>query len=673
MTPETFHQSVNELKLGKKLPKAIYLHKSAIERLSSELRGLVLNQVKTLELHENDWDLMKFHRDSFRLTLLSYPDFFEEAYPALQKSVSIDLAKGRCKETSYKNTDNPPILHRKESMISPSHASYEEFCDITKEGEIAGLYENSRIIGFKRTWNSLIESKGYMLVDGRLFRQAAVQPSREKTIDRHKTALLRDGLSTPMKSLAKHGYLEGQFSVFDYGCGHGDDICELEAHGIDVQGWDPNWKPDGVKVKADLVNLGFVINVIEDFEERVAALFGAWSLTDKLIVVSAMLASEGRIKKFRSYKDGVITSRNTFQKYYSQAELHTFIEQVLDEEPIAIGPGLFYIFRDKNEEQRYLSKKQIRSGRWKQMTQRNVRIPKSQALFEKNTQLFESFWRTCLDLGRLPANDEFENSGELNSLVSSMKRAFKFACEKYDKIEFEQAETERREDLLVYFALQLFCKRSSYKSMPEELKRDIKAHFGSYTMALNEAKELLFSLAKPDTINQACEQAHQELPASILHNSHSLILHSRFVNNLPPELRVYIGCAAQLFSETDGVDLVKVHIRSGKLTLMIYEGFESQPLPLLKERIKINMRSQRVEFFDYEGGDYESQPLYWKSKLIDESFNDFQQQKSFDKRLVNLEVKGFEGEFGPSLDQLIESLKQDHALEIKGYRFFSLQ
>ena len=32
-------------------------------------------------------------------------------------------------------------------------------------------------------------------------------------------------------------------------------------------------------------------------------------------------------------------------------------------------------------------------------------------LFEKHQTLFEDFWYTCLDLGHLPTNDEFEHSG----------------------------------------------------------------------------------------------------------------------------------------------------------------------------------------------------------------------------------------------------------------------
>ncbi|GAB1045606.1 MAG: hypothetical protein SPiBPW_39770 [Shewanella algae] len=51
----------------------------------------------------------------------------------------------------------------------------------------------------------------------------------------------------------------------------------------------------------------------------------AYDRADKLIVISCMLASEAFIAGFKPFKDGVITSNNTFQKYFSQTELKTFV------------------------------------------------------------------------------------------------------------------------------------------------------------------------------------------------------------------------------------------------------------------------------------------------------------------------------------------------------------
>ena len=71
-----------------------------------------------------------------------------------------------------------------------------------------------------------------------------------------------------MQALARYGLINPSIEVMDYGCGRGDDVRGLTANGIEAYGWDPHNAPDGPKREADIVNLGFVINVIEDFDER---------------------------------------------------------------------------------------------------------------------------------------------------------------------------------------------------------------------------------------------------------------------------------------------------------------------------------------------------------------------------------------------------------------------
>ncbi|BCU05562.1 DNA phosphorothioation-associated putative methyltransferase [Allochromatium tepidum] len=167
------------------------------------------------------------------------------------------------------------------------------------------------------------------------------------------TALTRYGFSAPIQSLARHGFLDGRYRLFDYGCGRGDDVRGLIENGLEAAGWDPYHAPDRPIQAADIVNLGFVINVIEDFDERLEALMRAWSLAERLPVVSVMLANRNDPRGAR-FCDGVMTQRGTFQKYFSQSEIKAFLDQVLDEEAIAVAPGVLYVFRDKDAEQRFL-------------------------------------------------------------------------------------------------------------------------------------------------------------------------------------------------------------------------------------------------------------------------------------------------------------------------------
>lgn len=636
MNATLFKELISQLKVGKQLPDAIYIHKDALIEASESLQNFIPAVAQAVKASE--WDLVKLYKKEFRLSLLSYPTFYSESYPALQQSVNIDLVKLTHKVTDYSNSDNPPILHRKENMITPNNPHFEHFKNITQEGENAGLYENTRIIGFKRSWHNIIERHGYELVDGRLFRSSAINPSTDDpTIDRHKTAIVRHDLSAPMKTLVKNGYLNGEYSIFDYGCGRGDDLRELEAHGLDAIGWDPNFQPDNDKTPSNIVNLGFVLNVIEDQDERLEALLGAWDLATNLLVVSVMLANDSYIAQFKSYKDGVITSRNTFQKYYAQSEIKAYIERNLQEEAIAVAPGIFYIFKDKLVEQSYLQQKYKRHHSWQQLTSHQPVDSKDKAklLITQHQQLFDDFWHTCLDLGRIPTNDEFNQSQQIHTLIGSHKKAFHLLNEIFDTSSFEQAQKNRKEDLLLYFAMGLFEKRKPYTQQSEALKRDIKALFGEYNTAINLATDLLFAIADTELINTQCKKAHKTMSASLLNDSYSLIFHRDFIDELPLLLRVYVGAALQMYGELDDdIDLIKIHIRSGKLTLTAYDDF-NKSVPFLVERIKIKMAEQDIDFFDYVD-ESRRPPLLNKHFYLSQHNEIYKKQLSFDNRLGKL-------------------------------------
>jgi DNA phosphorothioation-associated putative methyltransferase len=83
-------------------------------------------------------------------------------------------------------------------------------------------------------------------------------------------------------------------SLFDYGCGHGHDLDLCQSRGIAAAGWDPAFRPDSPLQPADVVNLGFVLNVIEDTAARAAALRNAWRLAGRLLVVAAGVHVAGR-------------------------------------------------------------------------------------------------------------------------------------------------------------------------------------------------------------------------------------------------------------------------------------------------------------------------------------------------------------------------------------------
>jgi DNA phosphorothioation-associated putative methyltransferase len=614
---EEYRNIVKNIALGKKLPDSIYIHESAIFHLPEALVSLVIKSADQFGLDDDSWNILKFYRKDFKIAYLNYPAFEEDSYPSLHHSQIVDLHKQTYRKSDYSKSDNPPILHRKETFVTDTYPLKSLFEQITAEGEAIGLYEKTSRIGFKKNWERLIQSKGFYLNDsGRL------QPLTDKPITqleqsnftgevaRHKTAIDRNQLSQPMQALARHNYLNGDYSILDYGCGKGDDVRELEAHGINVMGWDPTHRPDEKLSKHDVVNLGFVLNVIEDRPERTETLINSWKHASKLLIVSVMVAGESIISQFRPYKDGIITSRNTFQKYYSQGEIRYYIESSLSETAIAVGQGIFLIFKDKLEEQSFLSERQHIKRDWKQKTQRQLSLKVKSVkkdIIEKHLDLFTDYWDTTLELGRIPANNEFDFSVQIRRICGSHNKAHQALLKYFGEKIYTESQTKRKEDLIVYFALSMFEKRKAQSKMPESLKRDIKAFFTSYQDALEEARDILFSVGNTTTIGSACLSAHESISCGSMEERHSFTFHKRYLGDLPAVLRIYIGCATQLYGDIDEFQLIKAHITSGKVSLMRYDNWDKDE-PLLLERIKIKLRELDIDFFDYSGK-FEPTPL----------------------------------------------------------------
>lgn len=654
MNFQKYRQLLELSSIGKVLPDAVYLHVSLMPRLPDALQDFIRNSVEEY-VGSTKWNLLKLHRRDFRISLLDYPGFDEDSYPALKSALTIDLLREKARRADYSKSNNPPILHRKESMVGEDYPLFDVFQGITKEGEVLGLYEQSTKIGFRNQWLRRIDSIGYELSGGRL------QPKKSQSstaaehlgsveIHRHRTAIDRDRLSTPMQCLSRYGFLAGDHTVLDYGCGKGDDVRELEAHGLDVAAWDPEFRPEADRPRSDVVNLGFVINVIESIEERREVLRQAFSLARKVLVVSAMTAGPSTTEKYKPYLDGVITSRNTFQKYYTQSELSNFIESSLQRSPVAVKPGVFFIFSDELEEQKFLSTKQRIVRTWKQLTTRDraTEPQDHQKLVLDNLALVEDFWTTCLDYGRILANDEYDRTLEIRRLFGSHKRAFEACLERFGEDELKAARFGRVEDITVYLALSFFGRRTAYTKMPKSLQRDIKAFFGSASAAQEFAQQSLFSVANTDLITQACFEARERLDSGHLQEDGAYVFQSKLLDRLPCVLRIYVGCASQLFGDLEDVDLIKIHMTSGKVSLMIYDDFNKR-LPVLKERIKIRLRDQEIDWF-YYGDQFEPQPLYLKSLYLSDDEPEFDVQEEFDRIVSRL--PGFDSaDYGPSLDE----------------------
>ncbi len=662
MDKQTYLTIVKSIKIGKHLPDSTYLHKTAINTLPSQLFDFLNKTIVKTELETVPWNIIKLFKREFKISLLDYPEFYIEAFPSLACSHSIDLQDMTIKKIQYQNSKNPPILHRKETLLDPTDPLIPEYRKLTKQAENEGLFENKRIIGFKSGWDKILKKKGLIVQGHSIIKEDG--PDNDVTnnneIKRHKTAIDRYSLSTPVQSLYRHNYLNGEYTFFDYGCGKGDDLNIVADLGVIAAGWDPVYRSDEKVKKADIVNLGFVINIIESPSERTQTLKKAYSLSKKILVASVMLGSESITSKFKSYGDGVVTSRNTFQKYYTQNEFREYLEDSLGESAIAVGPGIFYIFRDKIEEQQFLIDRQRQRKNWKKISYTDspdrLKI-KQKAFYARHKDLLDDFWANCLEFGRLPLNSEYKKSEKLRAACGSLQKALTLLTDIHGKSDFEAAESNRRNDLLIHFALSRFSQRKPYNAMPKVLQKDIKYFFGKYTDAIQEATNLLFSVGNTETIKLECQKAYEMLDTGKIEGDHSWTIHIDYVNQLPPVLRTYIGCATQLYGDLYYVDMIKIHMQSNKVSLMRYDDFEGSPLPLLMERIKINLREQRIDFYSY-GDKFKPQPLYLKSKYIEAGFPHYEAQVAFDEKLSSLDWLDLSG-FGLPIDELKENIAKN--------------
>jgi hypothetical protein len=276
--------------------------------------------------------------------------------------------------------------------------------------------------------------------------------------------------------------------------------------------------------------------------------------------------------------------------------------------------------------------------------------------YEAYRESLDRLWERWVTLGRPPDKSEVEDLLALTEGFGSLGQALRFVERHNDLHAIERSRQARIADLEVYFALSQFERRRPYKHLEPGLQRDIKAFFGDYLGAQATARELLFRIAEVEAIAQACRSA-AEHGFGWLEEGTSLQLHSSLVEQLPPLLRVYVGCAALLYGDYRHADLVKIHISSGKVSLMRYDDFAGQPLPRLLERVKIKLREQDIDYFAY-GEHYEPPFLYYKSRYINEEFPHYPAQVEFEEALEQLGLFDFSG-YGPRPEVLVETLAQN--------------
>lgn len=660
--------------LGKKLPNALYIHHSAVPFLALPLQFYErLARSYLTELIEPT--LIKFQIYQEKISYLIYPDFDQDPHPALRTSIQVDLSTGKNTRRDYHTRENPPILHRKETFVTPDYPYYKTFLELTKKEEELGLLQVTRLIGTRQGWEKVLSDFGVKIKEHTIIHlqePVKIEPflppnldplisakelgeTETLAIDRHRAALMRKELSKPVRLALEANFFTEETTFFDYGCGYGTDVELMTEKGYISTGWDPYYHPQNPFIFADIVNLGYVINVIESPPERQESLLKAWELTQKILIVSAQVLITDKNQEQIVYGDGIITRRNTFQKYYEQEELKNYIDQTLNVNSIPIALGIYFVFRDEIEAENFRASHFHRSLR-------TPRIHHINKHFEDYQELLTPLMNFMSDRGRLPRNGELAEEALIKAEFKSFRTAFKVILQVTEPSEWDLITDKRRQDLLVYLALRSFDINHRHHLLPTVLKNDIKSLFSSYEKACMIADLMLFNLGKPNRIRETCQQSKI---GKIF--ADSLWVHISALAELEPLLRLYEGCANRIIGSVEDATLIKFHTQLAKITYLFYPDFDINPHPVLQKSIQIDLQNVRVRYKNYRRSPH-APVLIKKEELVSPDYPLYQKFRKFTQ---------LEQEWGllenlpelPHQQQWLEHL-QNHCVRIKDYRIF---
>lgn len=391
-------------------------------------------------------------------------------------------------------------------------------------------------------------------------------------IRRGQTAIRRVSCSRPIALALAEGIITRTTDVFDFGCGHGSDIQYLRSRGIRATGWDPHYQPKQKTTPAQVVNLGFVLNVIESPSERDETLVRAFALARQVLIVAVRV--ESALVDADQYGDGVLTSRGTFQKIYGQVEFREYVETTLQQRTHVAALGIVYVFKDYDAEAGYVANRAFT----RRLEYRTDLI----AEFKKS-KLAVSYVELANRLGRLPFPDEFPKYSKLAEGFGSQKRIERLALGLIDHVAFQGSRDQRREDIITYLAMLRLenIKPPGISKLPLSIQGDIKALWKTYCDALKEGDQFLFSIGKPEVVAKVCRTC----PVGKLLPSH-LYVHRSAEDELPSLLRVIVFAGKQIVGELP-YDLVKFATDGRAISFLQYQNFDEVPHPALLRSIKI--------------------------------------------------------------------------------------
>lgn len=427
-------------------------------------------------------------------------------------------------------------------------------------------------------------------------------------VRRDRTAIYRSGYSKPITLALQHGVIRADLSVFDYGCGHGEDVRYLRLAGVEAKGWDPSFEPDNPICSADIVNLGYVLNVIEDADERDQTLRRAFELAQKALVVAVRV--EHSSDNGREFADGRLTSRGSFQKIYKQSEFREYLERILGRRPHLASLGIAYAFKDEELEVSYLAS----------LSRANLETSRSW-IIENFAQdpIAKEYLKIRAVLGRPPVLNEFDFYAELLERFGPIQRIERFTHQLLSPEAIQESRRKRRDDILTHIAIMRLQGLNSvpYMRLPREIQADIKMIWRSYSAALKEGEAFLFQMGNPKLVRESCENAAvgKKLPDG-------LYLHRSVEEQLGALLRLLIFAARQVVGEVD-YNVVKISTDGRAVSFLQYKDFDESPHPELQSSVRIYLPRAVYSLRDYSQS-VNPPILHRKESLLDPLYPNYE-------------------------------------------------
>jgi DNA phosphorothioation-associated putative methyltransferase len=432
----------------------------------------------------------------------------------------------------------------------------------------------------------------------------AMQQTATADVRREKTAIVRYRCSRPIMLALSHALIAPGTSVFDYGCGRAEDLRYLQSVGIDAKGWDPHFSPNTAIESADFVNLGYVLNVIENQEERRKTLQRAYDLAKRVLMVAVRV--DRSLETAVHFSDGVLTQIGSFQKLYSQGELKEYLQGVLGRRPHMAALGIAYIFKDEALESTYLA----------YLVDRRMDSSTVQALEEfSQDPVAQSYISLTSTLGRPPIPGEFAEYPSLLDRFGSPARIERLAQRHSSPVVIEEARQRRRENILTYAAMMLLqgLKPVPFRSLPQELQSDIRMLWSSYADVFPEAKEFLFGIGDPSTVRRCCETScvGKKLPDA-------LYVHCSAEELLPAVLRLLLFAARQVVGDVE-YNVSKISSDGRSISLLSYENFEDDPHPALLYSVRVYLPRAEYAIRNYSSS--VNPPILHRKELLVDSLH----------------------------------------------------